>query len=122
MKTLFILLLFNFFSLPAFCQATAAKGTAPDSTKKIMTVETSCGKCKLGLPGKTCELAVRINNKAYYVAGASIDDFGNAHAHDGFCNAIRKAEVQGELVDNRFKLTYIKLLPEKKDKIKDTKN
>ena len=122
MKTLFVLSFLSLFSFTAFCQTTAAKGSVPDSTKKIMTVVASCGKCKLGLPGKTCDLAVRINSKAYYVDGVSIDDLGDAHANDGFCNAIRKAEVQGEIVDNRFKLTYIKLLPEKKDKIKDTKN
>jgi hypothetical protein len=122
MKSIFVLLVFSLFSFTAFCQTNAAKGAVPDPTKKIMTVEASCGKCKLDLPGKTCELAVRINSKAYYVDGVSIDDLGDAHAHDGFCNAIRKAEVQGEIVDNRFKLTYIKLLPEKKDKIKGTKN
>ena len=61
-------------------------------------------------------MAVRIDGKAYYVDGTDIDSFGDAHADDGMCNAIRKAEVQGELVNNRFKISYIKLLPEvKKD-------
>jgi hypothetical protein len=56
-------------------------------------------------------MAVRINGKSYYADGANIDNFGDAHGHDGMCNAVRKAEVQGELVNNRFKITYIKLLP-----------
>jgi hypothetical protein len=81
-----------------------------------MVVEISCGKCKLGLPAKTCEMAVRIDGKAYYADGADIDSFGDAHAQDGMCNAIRKAEVQGELVNNRFKISYIKMLPAEKDK------
>ncbi|HMI79905.1 MAG TPA: DUF6370 family protein, partial [Ferruginibacter sp.] len=80
----------------------------------IQTVEVSCGKCKLGLPGTTCDMAIRFDGKAYYVDGANIDSFGDAHAHDGMCNAIRKAEVQGQLVDNRFKVSYIKVLPEVK--------
>jgi hypothetical protein len=79
-------------------------------------VDASCGKCKFGLPGKTCDLAVRIDGKAYYADGAGIDNFGDAHAKDGFCNAIRKAEVQGEVVDDRFKITYINVLPEVKAK------
>lgn len=82
--------------------------------KKIQLVDVSCGKCKLGLPGKSCDLALRIGDKAYYVDGADIDSFGDAPANDGFCNTIRKAEVQGEVVDNRFKVTYIKLIPEAK--------
>ena len=57
-------------------------------------------------------MAVRIAGKAYYADGADIDNFGDAHADDGMCNAIRKAEVQGVLVENRFKISYIKLLPE----------
>jgi hypothetical protein len=112
MKTFISILLFGLFSFSAFGQTAATKRTVPDSTKKLMTVETSCGKCKLGLPGKDCALAVRINGKAYYADGVSIDDFGDAHAHNGFCNAVRKAEVQGEVVKNRFKVSYFRLLPE----------
>ncbi|HYH13570.1 MAG TPA: DUF6370 family protein, partial [Flavisolibacter sp.] len=61
------------------------------------------------LPGQDCDLAVRINGKVYYVEGTHIDAHGDAHAKDGFCNAIRKAEVQGAVVDDRFKATYFKL-------------
>jgi len=92
-----------------------------DSTKKVQTVEASCGQCQFQLEGKGCQLAVRIKGKAYFVDGTTIDDHGDAHAKDGFCEAIRKAEVQGELVNNRFKATYFKLLkaeeaPAEKDK------
>ena len=38
--------------------------------------------------------------------------YGDAHAEDGFCNSIRKAKVQGEVKDNRFKVTYFQLIPE----------
>ena len=87
----------------------------PDKSKPIQTVEAACGQCQLGLPGKTCDLAIRINGKAYFVDGIHIDSLGDAHAKDGFCNAIRKAKVQGELVNNRFKATYFVLVPEKKE-------
>lgn len=78
---------------------------------KMMVVEASCGECQFGLKGKDCDLAVRIDGKAYFVDGTSIDDHGDAHAADGFCEAIRKAEVQGEIVNDRFKATHFKLLP-----------
>ena len=40
-----------------------------------------------------------------------MDSLGDAHAKDGFCEAIRKAEVVGEIKDNRFEVSYFKLLP-----------
>lgn len=81
---------------------------------KTQIVEASCGQCKFGMEGKGCDLAVRIDGKPYFVDGSSIDKHGDAHAEDGFCNAIRKAEVSGEIVDNRFKATSFVLLDEKK--------
>jgi len=83
----------------------------PDPTKKIQIVDVACGQCQLGLPGKSCDLAVRINGKAYFIDGTDIDSHGDAHAKDGFCEAVRKAEVQGEITGNRFKVTYFKIVP-----------
>lgn len=88
-----------------------SKISVPDYSKKIDTVEASCGQCQFRLQGKGCDLAVRVNGKAYFVDGTKIDEHGDAHADDGFCEAIRKAAVQGKVVDNRFKVTYFKLLP-----------
>jgi hypothetical protein len=79
-------------------------------------VEASCGECQFKLEGKGCSLAVRIDDKAYFVDGTTIDEHGDAHAKDGFCEAIRKADVQGELVNNRFKVTYFKLLKDEPGK------
>lgn len=78
---------------------------------KTQIVETSCGQCQFKMEGHDCELAVRIDGKTYFVDGTSIDAHGDAHAGDGFCASIRKAEVVGEIVDNRFKVTSFKLLP-----------
>ena len=78
---------------------------------KIQIVEASCGQCKLGKKGKSCDLAVRIDGKSYFVEGTNIDSHGDAHADDGFCASIRKAEVIGEINDNKFVVTYFKLLP-----------
>jgi hypothetical protein len=121
MKVLLTIISTCLFILIATGQKTEKIEPKPDPNKKTQTVEASCGLCQFGLKAKDCSLAVRIDGKAYFVDGTSIDDHGNAHAKDGFCNAIRKAEVQGEIADNRFKATYFKLIakPENKD-IKNT--
>ena len=82
----------------------------PDPAKKLLSVEAACGQCKFQMKGSGCTLAVKTNGKTYFVEGTSIDSHGDAHADDGFCNAIRKAQVQGEVVNDRFKVTYFKLL------------
>ncbi|HUH32625.1 MAG TPA: DUF6370 family protein [Daejeonella sp.] len=79
------------------------------------TVEASCGQCQFNMEGKSCDLAVRIDGKAYFVDGTEIDDHGDAHAKDGFCQKVRKAVVSGQVVDNRFKATSFKLLAEEKN-------
>jgi len=111
MKYLLFIFMFGIQSATLIAQDKINKIATPDKSKKIMVVDASCGECNFGLKGKSCDLAVRINGKAYFVDGTKIDEHGDAHAKDGFCEAVRKAEVQGEVVDNRFKATYFKLLP-----------
>ncbi len=84
-----------------------------DRSKKVQIVEASCGQCQFKMAGKGCTLAVRINGKSYFVEKADIDAFGDAHSDEGFCNAIRKAKVQGEIVNNKFMATYFELLSTK---------
>ena len=113
------IILVAFFIL--FCsQCVVAQHVAaidkPDTTKKIQIVEASCGECQFKMEGKGCELAVRIKGKSYFVDGTSIDDHGDAHGKEGFCEAIRKAAVQGEIVNNRFKATYFKLITPVKER------
>jgi Family of unknown function (DUF6370) len=96
-----------------------SKLAVADSTKKILKAEASCGECQFKMEGKGCHLAVRMDGKTYFVDGTNIDDHGDAHGAEGFCEAIRKAEVQGEVVNNRFKATYFKILPLKKEEPAD---
>lgn len=110
MKKTFPLIVFSLMTLVSFSQTKDSLSERPDANKKLYVVEASCGQCKFHMEGKGCHLAVRINGKSYFVDGADIDSFGDAHGSDGFCMAIRKAEVQGKVVNNRFKLSYIKLL------------
>ena len=114
MKQLFSLFLFTIIFQVTNAQSKQPDISKPDPNKKVQTVELSCGECKFHLKGESCDLAVRIKGKAYFLDGANIDSFGDAHGKMGFCNAIRKEEVQGEVVNERFMVTYIKLLPPKK--------
>ena len=84
---------------------------AKKENSKIQLVEASCGQCQFKMEGKSCDLAVRIDGKSYFVEGTNIDSHGDAHADDGFCASIRKAEVIGEIKDNKFVVTRFKLLP-----------
>lgn len=111
MKKILLFSLSVFFATVLFAQAKESKTSTPDSSKKVQEVEASCGQCKFGLKGAGCTLAVRLDGKAYFVEGTEIDSHGDAHSDDGFCNAIRKAKVQGEVVDKKFKATYFQLLP-----------
>jgi hypothetical protein len=81
---------------------------------KTQIVEAACGQCQFGMKSKGgCDLAVRIDGKSYFVDGTDINKHGDAHATDGFCSAIRKAEVVGEVINNRFVVSSFKLLPSK---------
>lgn len=102
-----ILLAASFIGISTFIQAQEGK-------KQI--VEASCGQCNFGLTGGGCDLAVKIDGKAYYVDGSSMADHGDAHAHNGMCNTIRKAEVDGSIENGRYHATHFKLLSEEKKK------
>ncbi len=93
--------------------AQKSKDIQPDPNKKVSIVEASCGQCKFKMKGKGCTLAVRINGKAYFVDKSDIEAYGDAHSKMGFCNAIRKARVQGEIVNNKFVATYFELIDKK---------
>ena len=98
-------------ALFASCQSETPKATLGGTSLVNQTVEASCGQCQLGLEGTGCDLAVRIDGKAYYVDGSSIDDHGDAHGKDGLCNCVRQAKVSGEIKDGRFQATSFKVLP-----------
>lgn len=83
------------------------------TAEKPQIVEAACGECQFGMEGKGCDLAVRIDGKSYFVDGTKIDEHGDAHAKDGFCNAIRKASVTGKIENNRYKVTTFTLVKEK---------
>lgn len=84
---------------------------------KNQIVEASCGQCNFGMTSKKgCDLAVKVDGHTYFVEGTKIDQHGDAHAHDGFCNAVRKAKVSGEIKEDKFVATKFALVDEKSKK------
>jgi hypothetical protein len=114
MKLYLILLTFLFCASVGSAQdkSLVKKPAAKVYTNQV--VEASCGECQFKLKGQSCDLAVKIDGKAYFVDGSDIDEHGDAHAKDGFCEKVRKAVVSGQVVNNRFKASSFKLLPEDK--------
>ena len=111
MKQFILAVSFVISTTATFAQTNSIDTVKIIANKQVQIVETACGQCKFGLPGKTCDLAVRIQGKAYFVDGTNIDSHGDAHGKNGFCNAISKAEVTGDIVNDRFKVTSFKLIP-----------
>ncbi len=101
-------LLVAFFALGMTSMNAQDKKAAQEPT----IVEVACGQCMFGMTDKKgCDLAAMIDGKPYFVEGTKLDNHGDAHAADGFCSAVRKAAVVGELKDNKFVVTEFKLLP-----------
>lgn len=85
--------------------------TTTEQGGQELVVEAACGQCLFELPGEGCDLAVRIDGESFYVDGTGIDDHGDSHSEDGFCNAIRRARVKGRVENGRFVAIAFKLLP-----------
>lgn len=113
MKNIILMVFFAFIGIGTKAQEQPSKTTqAKVISNKV--VEIACGECKFKMKGHGCDLAVRIDGKPYFVQGKDIDSFGDAHAKTGFCKAISKAKVSGEIVNNQFKASSITLLPSTK--------
>lgn len=113
MKAMIGFILVSFICSSAFSQSGSKSKLVLDPKKKVYQLETACGTCKFKMKGDDCTLAVMYKGYPYFVEGTGIDDHGDAHAKNGFCNAVRMANVQGKLVGNKFVVSYFEMLPEK---------
>ena len=100
-----------FFYLLLLSITIGSCGTVKETAKINQIVNASCGTCNFNMTGDECDLAVEIDGKYYYTIGSGIDQHGGSHADDGFCNAIRKAEVVGEIKHGVFYIELFKVLP-----------
>ena len=86
-----------------------SSNAAPGLLEKIPTnnrvegnVLISCGMCNFLTSDNDCSLAVKIGSKVLKVRGIGIDDHGDSHASDGYCNVIKKKYVEGIVRNNLF--------------------
>ena len=116
MTQFFVLLVFVTLAIGCQQRVTEVQPEQQSATTeqqyRELVVEAACGQCVFGLPEKGCDLVIRTEGKTYYVDGIEIDDHGDAHADDGFCNAVRRARVQGGVENGRFVATSFALLPD----------
>ena len=115
MRLYIVLSTLLFCATASFAQQKIEPKKAEQAVLTNRVVEASCGQCQFKMEGKSCDLAIRVDGKSYFVDGSDIDEHGDAHAKDGFCQKVRKATVTGKIVENRFKATAFKLLPEEKE-------
>jgi hypothetical protein len=112
MEKFILLLVFTFIGCSSKMTSNVESPEMVKSTDRVIdntisihqVVEAVCGQCQFGITEKLgCDLAVRIEGNTYFVDGTNIHEHGDAHAEDGFCEAIRRANVKGKVVDGRFK-------------------
>ena len=76
----------------------------------------SCGMCNFGMDFKAgCSLAIKIGETTFPVKGTGIDDHGDSHGEDGFCNAVSVASVVGAVKENIFLAELFELQKKKID-------
>ena len=74
-------------------------------------VYASCGQCQFDMTENLgCDLAIKFEGKSYFVEGTSIDQHGDAHEENGFCNAVRTAKVKGFVKNDKFFVKSFKLI------------
>ena len=68
----------------------------------------SCGMCNFMTNTEDCSLTIKVGSSVLSISGIGIDDHGDSHAIDGYCNVIKKVYVEGEIKGDSFKPTILK--------------
>ena len=63
----------------------------------------SCGMCNFMNGDRDCALAIKVGSEVLSVRDVGIDDHGDSHARDGYCNVIKKVYVEGRVKGKSFK-------------------
>lgn len=100
------------FSIIAITLLIISCASVKEASKISQQANVSCGICNFNMTGDECDLAVQIDVKYYYTFGSGIDEHGDSHASDGFCNAVRTANVVGEIKHGVFYIESLQLLPQ----------
>ncbi len=107
-----ILLLFSFLFISCLLSAQSKRSVGKlNDQKQVLEMEAGCGMCMFGMKDNDCRLALKKNEKTWFVKGTDIDDHGDAHGDDGFCNATHRARVQGTFTGDTLVVSYFELIP-----------
>ena len=95
----------------AACDGPSAEPPVLAAGNGVRQVEASAESASSAFPVMAARWPCASAAPAYFVEGSGIDDHGDAHGRDGLCNAIRLAEVTGQVVDGRFRAERFVLVP-----------
>ena len=70
-------------------------------------------KCKAFLIISSNNINFLVGKKTFNVKGTGMEDHGDSHAEDGFCNAVRIANVKGKVSKGKFKSESFALIGSK---------
>ena len=68
----------------------AGRAALPVPAADAPRVEAACGQCRLGLPGRGSDLAMRARGRTYFVAETGTDGRGDVHARTAFATPCAK--------------------------------
>ena len=63
----------------------------------------SCGMCNFMNGDNDCALTIKVGPNVLSLKDVGIDDHGDSHAKDGYCNVIKKVYVEGRVRGKTFK-------------------
>ena len=72
-------------------------------------VETACGLCFFDMTTDECRIAVKINDKSYFVENTSIKEYCDPNEKESLCSGIKSANVIGKIkhgvfIDEKFEI------------------
>ena len=104
---------FLFLLLMVSSLAVSAQGKEKKNKKTLepFVAEVACASCVFDMPSPGCWLAIKIDDKTYFVDGSKLADHGDMHAEDGMCTISRHATVSGKVALGRFKAKSFELIP-----------
>jgi len=91
---------------PSRSQKTEKKGlleSVPRNNYIEGNVLISCGMCNFMNGDRNCALAIKVGSKVLSVKDVGIDEHGDSHSKDGYCNVIKKVYVEGRVKGKSFK-------------------
>ncbi|MBI89882.1 MAG: hypothetical protein CMG60_07330 [Candidatus Marinimicrobia bacterium] len=62
----------------------------------------SCGMCNFMSQDNDCSLAIKVGKNVISVVDIGIDEHGDSHANDGYCNVIKKVYIEGVINYNKI--------------------